>query len=481
MPASPIAIRSFLILLALTRATTVMAKEPVSPLTKGPVANVASPGCPAEPFSGTLPASPSALRAELLQLNHWLEACDTRADFHAHRGALLLTAGWPLEAATALEKALLLNPELPGAQLDYAQALAQQGQRTPAIELVRQVAQRPDIQPDLKQWLSEGFSTPTAMAGRPPLPTADWLWSGLVQSSLGHETNLASATHTTSLTLNLIGGPVEVPLADSERPRAGTALKTMAAVQGVRVWGDGEVRLNAALQSRHAQAHAAPDNQLAEAAAAYARPWGPGTLQGSVGAHAFSQRGVYQYSDHAYSLKYEPFWHLGACKNALSVGRTEQRYASSPTLDGHYQHLRLEAACNPHETPTGTGQAATLLGLSSGKDTPLNANRPGGIKNRLEVYARHEQSTHLPLWASPGLLTIWYRFSNSQDTEVFSSLLGQNTTQTKRHDGGVGYWLPLRSGWSWGIDVESTSQKSTNTLLNIRNFSIYGGLRWTSP
>ena len=479
MPASPTAIRSFLILLALTRATAVLANDPASPSLSA-AALLASETCPPEAFTTGQPVSKSAIRAELLQLNALAEACDMRADFHAHRGTLLLTAGWPQDAATALEKALLLNPELPGAQLDYAQALAQQGQRTPARELVQQVAERSDIQPDLKQWLNEGLSTQAATTGRAPLPEAAWVWSGLVQSSLGHETNLASATHTTSLTLNLIGGPVEVPLADSERPQSGAALKTMAAVQAVRVWGDGELRLNAALQGRRAQGQAVADNQLAEAAATYALPWGPGIMQGQVGAHAFSQRGVYKYSDQAYSLKYEPFWRLGTCKSAWAAGRTEQRYASTPTLDGHYQHIRLEAACNPSEAPTGAGQAASIVGISSGKDTPLNANRPGGIKNRLEVYARHEQSANLPLWVSPGTLTVWYRYSTSRDTEVFSSLLSQNATQTNRHDAGLGYWFPLRSGWSWGVDVESTSQKSTNTLLNIRNFSVYGGLRWAS-
>lgn len=469
MPASPTVIRSILILLALTRATSVMASEKATP-----------ESCPAEPFSAQVLSSQIALRAELLKLGSLAEVCDKRADFHAHRGALLLSAGWPQDAATALEKALLLNPELPGAQLDFAQALAQQGQRTPARELVQQVVERPDIQPDLKQWLHEGLSSPTPSTVRTSLPEGAWAWSSLLQSSLGHETNLASATHTTTLTLNLIGGPVEVPLADSERPQSGAALKTMAAVQAVRVWGDGELRLNVALQGRRAQGQAMADNQLAEAAAAYALPLGPGILQGTVGAHTYSQKSVYNYKDSAFSLKYEPFWRWGPCKSAFAAGRTEQRYTSTPSLDGHYQHFRFEGACKPAETPTDSRQAASVVGVSTGKDTPLDANRPGGIKNRLEVYARHEQSAHLPLWVRPGSLTLWYRYSNSRDTEIFSSLLSQNATQTNRHDAGGGYWLPLYSGWSWGIEIESTSQKSTNTLLNIRNFSVYGGLRWAS-
>ena len=55
------------------------------------------------------------------------DPCDEQATCQAQRGAQLLAQGRVEEAAIALEKALLLDPNLPGAQLDYAQALAQIG------------------------------------------------------------------------------------------------------------------------------------------------------------------------------------------------------------------------------------------------------------------------------------------------------------------------------------------------------------------
>lgn len=444
----------------------------------GAAALVAEASCPEALFGAELPRDKDTIRSQLLKLAPLAEACDLRADFHAHRGALLLAAGWPQDAATALEKALLLNPELAGAQLDFAQALAQQGQRTPARELVRQVAERPDIQPDLKQWLRDGLTPPAQAAATGAAVDSAWNWSGLVQTGLGHETNLASATHTTSLTLYLTSGPVEVPLADSERPKAGMAVKVMTAMQGVRPLGDGELRLNLALQGRRAQGQVVNDTQLAEGAAAYALPLGPGVVQGSVGAHAFSQLGNYRYRDQTYGLKYEPYWRLADCKSALALGRTEQRYLSSPILDGNYQHLRLEATCRPSPLAAGTPVEETTWGMTTGQDNPLDATRPGGTKHRVEAYVRHERTLPLPLTDKTGTLTAWYRYSQSRDTEIFSGLLGSDPTQTRRHDGGMGYWLPLKAGWSVGLDVESTLQKSTNTLLNIRNLSIYGGLRW---
>lgn len=443
--------------------------------------------CPSTLFATNVTPGSSQIQAELAKLAPLAELCDMRADYQAHRGALLLMAGQVKEAATALEKALLLNPELPGAQLDYAQALAQQGDPKGAQELLRQVAGRPDIQPDLLQWIDKGlnayksFTDDQGVDAQLKLaPKDQWRWSGLLQSSLGKETNLFSATHTTSLTLHLTSGLVEVPLSDSERPLAGGVLKFIAATQGVRSLGEGEVRLNLAVQTRRAESQSTNNSRLTEGALAYATPVGPGTLMGGVTAHTFTQGGINTYLDHTYKLQYEPFWRLGDCKSALSLGNTAQRYTKSPEMDGHYQHVRVEGGCQPVQGSITESPFATVWSLATGEDKALNANRPGGNKRRIEAVIRHERSTHLPWLEKQGALSMWYRHNRSRDAQIFSSLLGSEPTQTQRHDAGVGYWYPLSSGWSLGLDVESTSQKSTNTLLNIRNISVYGGLRWAS-
>jgi hypothetical protein len=150
-------------------------------------------------------------------------------------------------------------------------------------------------------------------------------------------------------------------------------------------------------------------------------------------------------------------------------------------MDGHYQHIRWEGGCQPVQAKYTESPFATVWSLATGEDRALNPNRPGGNKHRIEAVIRHERSIRLPLMEKQGALSLWYRHNRSRDTQVFSSLLGAEPTQTQRHDAGMGYWIPLNSGWSLGIDIESTSQKSTNTLLNIRNLSVYGGLRWAKP
>lgn len=443
--------------------------------------------CPSTLFATRDNPSSREISLELAKLAAIAEPCDMRADFQAHRGAMLLLAGQVQEAATALEKALLLNPELPGAQIDYAQALAQQGHPSEARELLRQVSGRPDIQPELLQWIDKGLAPRKDSADKTgdtaelTLPLNDtWRWSGFGQSTLGKETNLYSATHTTSLTLHLTSGLVEVPLSDSEQPIAGQVFKFLGAVQGLRTVGEGELRLNLALQTRQTRSQSADRSLLTEGALAYAWPLGPGLLLGGVSSHNFSQGGSNTYLDKTYKLQYEPFWRLWGCKGALSLGNTAQRYAKTPEMDGNFQHIRLEGGCQSSPTQAAASSQATQWSLTTGQDQALNADRPGGGKQRIEAMVRHERMANVPGLDKQGALSVWYRHNRSRDAQIFSSLLGALPTQTQRHDVGMGYWYPLDSGWSLGLDVESTSQKSTNTLLNIKNISVYGGLRWAS-
>ena len=160
------------------------------------------------------------------------DPCDEQATCQAQKGSLLLAQGHVEEAAVALEKALLLDPNLPGAQLDYAQALALIGLKGSARAMLADVLQRPDIQPNLKSKLA-GAQNPPSEATQTSL-MSEWQWSKLAQAAVGHETNLNSATFTDSLTLMLSNGPVTIGLADSAKPMSGPATKTLLALQGRR-------------------------------------------------------------------------------------------------------------------------------------------------------------------------------------------------------------------------------------------------------
>lgn len=441
------------------------------------------------------------------------DPCDEQATCQAQKGAQLLAQGRVEEAAVALEKALLLDPNLPGAQLDYAQALALIGLKGSARAMLADVLQRPDIQPKLKSKLTAAQNPPSE-ASLPSLQS-EWQWSKLVQAALGHETNLNSATFTDSLTLMLSNGPVTIGLSDSAKPIAGPATKTLLAVQGSTRAGAGllalgELSVSASLSNKNALQTDSltgikPErNQTAEAVAKFSLPMIAGAASGqwqfSAGGTQFWLGSASAYSDTGFNVKFN--WDQSfepgftsvfggklsledqSCKLAPSVGQTHQSFPLSSSLNGIYSFARMELLCraqaNESQVVLGKGQdKATNNAMSA----PQSSARPGGDKKRLDLLLRHE---HLvPLAWSPfkpvkaGQLSAWVRYAKSADAQIYSELLGDLKTTTHRTDWGLGLWVPLDKSWSAGLNLEATSQKSNNTLFNLKNSGVYAGIRWS--
>ena len=445
------------------------------------------------------------------------DPCDEQAICQAQKGAQLLAQGRVEEAAVALEKALLLDPNLPGAQLDYAQALALIGLKGSARAMLADVLQRPDIQPKLKLKLT-GAQNPPNDANQPGLPS-EWQWSKLAQAALGHETNLNSATFTDSLTLMLSNGPVTIGLSDSAKPIAGPAFKNLLAVQGTTragagLLGLGELSVSASLSNKNAVQTDAlsgikPErNQTAEAVVKYSLPMIAGAASGqwqlSAGGTQFWLESASAYSDTGFNVKFnwdqtfEPSFNSvfggklnlegQSCKVAPSLGQTQQNFPLSSSLNGIYSFARMELLCkaqsNESQVVLGKGQdKATNNSTSNAMSAPQSSARPGGDKKRLDLLLRHE---HLvPLAWSPfkqvkaGQLSAWVRYAKSADAQIYSELLGDLKTTTHRTDWGLGLWVPLDKSWSAGLNLEATSQKSNNTLFNLKNSGVYAGIRWS--
>ena len=411
-------------------------------------------------------------KLSLEQLAAWADACDENAFFHAYLGAQLLAAGQTEAAAVVLEKALLINPDLPGAQLDFAQALAQIGLNGSARAILSEVLQRPDIQPDLKNQLSKA---------QPLLAQPSWQWQALAQTAYGHESNLNSATYTDSLTLYLSNGPVTLGLSDNTKPVSGDAFKTSVALQGtLRLAGLQELAINAAMNSKSGAASIGGNNRTAEGALKYSLPIASGNASGvwqlAAGGTQFWLNSQTAYTDQGLQLKYTWDTLGAACKLAPSMGAIDQKFPQAPTLNGTYTYTRMDWVCR-----TSKNQE-THVALGAGQDKAQDANRPGGNRARADVHIRHEQIVQLPVLPYvgnvSGQLTAWLRHAQSKDKLAYSELLGDLKSNTKRTDVGLGYWVPISKVWSAGLNIETTSQKSNNSLFNLKNLAIYGGIRW---
>lgn len=434
---------------------------------------------PAAYAQNTCPAPAVWQEASLAQLAEWSEACDDNAFFHARLGAQLLAQGQTEAAAVSLEKALLLNPDLPGAQLDYAQALALIGLKGSARAILSHVLQRPDIQPGLKAQLSTAqiadLPRQAALGSSPSLQ-----WNGLLQTAYGRESNLNSASYTDTLTLYLSNGPVTLGLTDNAKPIAGDVFKTSAAVQGVlRGLGGHELLVNAAATSKTGAASVGGNNRTTDSALKYGVPMLAGNASGvwqlASGSTQFWVGNQAAYQDQGLQLKFA--WDsLGAaCKWTPAIGRIEQKFPQSVTLNGVYTYSRLDWVCKSAKNQE------THIALGGGQDKAQESSRPGGNRLRTDLLVRHEQIVSTPFWPSAsGQMSAWLRYSQSQDKLAYSELLGDLKSNTKRTDLGLGYWVPVIKEWSAGVNLEATSQKSNNTLFNLKNSVVYLGLRWAN-
>jgi len=456
--------------------------QPSEPALVCPERFASVPTAAANPTAANSAAISAAWAQQAQVLQSLAPACDKRADFHAQLGSLLLLLGRTEAAAQSLEKALLINPELPGALLDYAQALAELGQASGARQLASLVSERPDIDPALRQWLLSGptlyanANGGTNSVATVPAPGTGWHWAQLWQSTAGHESNLASATHTTSVTLYLSNGPVVVPLDDSAQPQSGAALKNLLALQGQAWVGGGLTRVGLNLQSRHPQARrdasGVGSSLLGEVSASHARALGPGSAQLHWEGSQYRLQNTLAYQGQSLRLQYEtqrlplgPAW----CQWGISAGTLEQRYPNSSNLNGRTTQGQLQGTCQHPD------RSLTQWSLGTGHDKALSPLRPGGDKTRTDWSLRHQRTL------GSASTQAWVKQTHTRDHQAFSPLLGSLVSRTTRLDWGLGSWWALGERWQVGLDLESTSQKSSNSLLNIKNMSLYAGLRWTHP
>jgi tetratricopeptide (TPR) repeat protein len=423
--------------------------------------------------------------------------CLKDAYFHAWRGATLLALGMPAEAVEPLERALLENPDLPGAELDLAQALAEQGDRPSARAILEAMRQRPDLPPAIAGTIDRGLK---ALA-RPPffdvdvaLAAAGWHSRWQLSSLAGADSNLNNAPASSDITLTFPEGNVTLPLDATSQPRRGTALLSAAQWQGLRPHGESLWVLQAELRARDAaeadvryqqvdvaaawvQAPPAPPPRVARASSSHLRYGGTSLLH--------TDRASLQYQWPALGSMQGPDWWaqaLGACRPAATGEFEFRRYPSSRGLNGLYEGGAVGFLCRgaspAGDTGAGESGSASLpafYGLQArfGDEHPLDDARPGGTYRRMEVRAQWEG----PLMTR-GRLGLQWTSTRQSDSEPYSALLGNLPRRTVRHMLEVEASWPLFHGVSLVGNAQAALQRSNLPVFASRQRSIYLGLRW---
>ena len=433
-----------------------------------------------QPLTAKPATQPDArLREPLRALQALAAACDHNAAYHALLGQMLLQAGWPLDAAVALEKSLLLDPEQRGVQIDYALALAQLGQAATAAALVEDIRSTPGIAPALSEWLSSAVEPWAYRQSGQPERHERWQWDLVLDAGIGHEQNLNSATFRDKLTLFVSNGYVEVDLADSSRPVAGATRRAGLQAQGSTALAGLGLRLGLALQSRTAPG--VPDRVAAQGRAALDWPSPYGNLALELGGTGVSWWGAerQQSLDIGTRLIWSPRRSHNTCQDNHALGWSYQQLSTQQDMAGRVQTIGSLLEC------AWTDRNRTTLAISLGHDQPVDAARPGGARHVRDATWR--QTWAYPLangqqraapWA-PEQLSAWVRRYQSRDGGIYSLLISDQPIRTQRTDWGLGLSWRLSRSWALALDVDRMRQSSTNDLLDLKNTAWSLTLRWS--
>ena len=441
-----------------------------------------------------LPASQARSLAELEAME---PQCLKNAAYYRQRGQTQLAAGLWAPALESLERALLLQPEHPGTQLDYAQALQAMGMNASALALLQQLAQRPDTPAHLQPWLSqridalglaiaqqdhEAAETATSQARSAGLMA--WEHRGQVGIAAGYSNNLNNAPVASQLTLTFPDLTVNLPLDATSRARSGLAMLGHAQWVGLHSDGPQLWVVEAGARQRAAGQSNDQYTQLNAAATWLQAPAEPRQWQAKIDALAVywggksliqQLRGATMFQWDTLPLPTLPY----GCRPSLGAATEWRGYPATPVLDGQYLGLQGGFFC----LPAGDADGPTLnWQIRTGHDHATQATRPGGLQRSTEMHTTLQQRLGNGLWV------LEHTWLQQQDQSGYSALLANNAPRhTGRHSLRLEWSAPLPD-WTPLTQLgpkahhylawEGASQTSNLQPFASRQQSLWWGLRW---
>jgi len=440
----------------------------------------------AKPSTATATATATAVAACILppgRLNEFemaaalarLPQCQSDLDWLLALGQQLNLTRRYEDAADLIERALLLEPALKGARVDYAIALAGSGDILAARGLLADLLAQPDLPSGLRNvLLNQRSALPLAVTG-------GWRVDGNAGLRLGHDSNLLGAPDLGSLTLTLGGQLVEVLLDDSYRARAGSYRQADASVGVIHV-RQGGLRWVASVGARNRSSPGAPaaDSRQAEGLTELAAPLGANLRGYAAVASAQLSSGLTDYTTRTILLGLE-----GAAGSDcdLRVGAESQsrRYRNNELLSGRYSGWAASLVCGGGHWAVEQGGYG-LLNVRLGSDTPDDRARPGGRQRQGTL--RLALSQPLPDWGT-GLrshLLVDVEWSRQMDAQPYSPIIDSGRTRSVTRQALRLEWRLLVVSPPFGrlepaVGVDLMLQRSNIALFGLRSHGPYVALR----
>lgn len=407
-----------------------------------------------------LPATQQEKSALALRLAKLENACANNPPYLAWYGALLHQLGRPAEAALLLERALLLDPDLAGARADYAEVLADLGDRSAARTLFNELLRRPD----LPEHLGEPFRSRVL-----ELTELTWQFSPALAIRHGYESNLNSAPASSTLDITLPSGRTEYSLDANYRARAGSATLYELALQASRqveaLARGGRLNLAAEVKARRASGAGDTDFLQADLLAQLVVPMDVGEWMIDSGTSYYRYDTTRLFQAMRGGLAYQiP---LGNCRWRLGAEIEERQYPVNALLDGRFAAAASGARCL-------YADYATSWVLRLGEDRPLSADRPGGAQRRFDLRLT-------AVWPMlRGVVQAEGQLSSQSDVLGYSPLLESNAPRrVGRAAARIEYSYPLAQNLEGVLALEASRQRSNIALFDIDNNALWFGLRWS--
>lgn len=442
---------------------------------------------------------PPGQTVTLEQLDAVALDCLKSAEYFQLRGRLELAARQPEAALVSFERALLIDPDHVGTQVDYAQTLIAVRDEPSAAELIRQILARDDVpsrvRPQLErqlQAITEAAEPARAVATgaiREAVAEADpWFHRVSLSQAFGYDSNLNNAFSLSSLVLTGPQGNVELEVDRDFRPqRGGTAVTALQWI-GLRPAGQSLWIAQADLRNRHTAS-----NEHRYVQGDVALSWLQAPEASSQWIFRLAQSYVLRAGRPLYDSRLgsgQRQWTANRCRIGAGLEVEGRRYLQSEVLDGTYRGLAFSLLCpggaaDSLSTVANAGAVdgplwglgGVSLSMRLGVDRPSDGDRAGGEQRAGELRARWQGA-----WASTNL-QLEYVWQRQLDESGYSALLSNGavrriTRNSLRLEASrpLPFWTQSRTQ-VFGT-AEFSRQRSNLQLFDVTQAAVMVGLRW---
>jgi len=422
-------------------------------------------------------------------------SCAHEAPYWWALGRIAMRLGRFDDASNALERAILIRPELAAARLDYALTLHALGDVASATELYQDLldnADPPQVAAELirsrladLQGERDHVRGPAQRAvSAAHLPASQLFWRTAMSLFRVYESNPNNAPSLSEVRFTTIDGPIVLPLDPKDQPRP-----TGSWHYDLRVGADwldaSSQKFGFSLRTFGRAADDAPQSTRGyDASVEWVAPLPPLfdavgiQLIGLAGWQSIDYGGIRLVETRKLGVgldlalngshfRYTVF-NDGACRVQSSLERDTPHYPLRQVLSGSATYIGLRMLCERN------GWRWELAGRG-GEDVAANERRPGGDQYKGDLagsvmYKNHLGSKRLQLYANA-----------QHDANGYNPLIENNKIRNIKRYGFLLEWTrPLKStGWEWVISADRFRQLSSLSLFASQGYALRTGFRLT--